>query len=115
MYFRSSEDVQAYATGPLHRKAMIWWSKHVAQYPHIGIFHELYHVPRKNWETLYGQMKPTLAGATQHRSGEKDEESLGLKNSLVLSRGVLKTSLGRMGRLSGNFVRSDFMVQDGEK
>jgi heme-degrading monooxygenase HmoA len=118
MYFKSSEHVQAFATGPLHRKAYGWWAKNASQYPHIGIFHELYHVPKQNWETLYAHLKPTLAGATQHtvqRYGA-DEKLVDMdhQSPLVLSKGVLKTSLGRMGRLPGTFVRSDLEVKGGE-
>ena len=114
MYFRSAEHVQAYATGLLHRQAVAWWTKHVAEYPHVGIFHELYHVPRRNWETLYAQMKPMLAGATQHRVQNVGEErGAVIRNPLVLSKGVLKSSLGRMGRLSGTFPRRDILVSEG--
>ncbi|THY31342.1 hypothetical protein D6D01_02955 [Aureobasidium pullulans] len=116
MYFKTSEAVQAYATGPLHRKSLTWWAKHAAKYPHVGIFHELYQVRKKNWETVYGHMKPMFAGETRHKVetglSEKNEEGAVWRSPLVFTRGVLKTSLGRMGRLPGSYIRSDLEVKD---
>ncbi|KAI5196651.1 hypothetical protein AUEXF2481DRAFT_7329 [Aureobasidium subglaciale EXF-2481] len=119
MYFKSSESVQAYATWPLHRKSLTWWAKHAAQYPHVGIFHELYQVRKKNYETVYAHVKPMLAGATQHKVEsmlpDKTGEETIWRTSLVYSKGVLRTSLGRMGRLPGSFDRSKLEVNDDEK
>ena len=119
MYFKSSEHIQAYATGPLHRKSLVWWAKHAAEYPHLGIFHETYQVRAKNWETVYAHTKPMLAGAIQHKVqgsfSEKGEEEAVYKHSLVYAKGVLKTALGRMGRLPGTFDRSVLEVKEAGK
>ncbi|KAI4729589.1 hypothetical protein E4T49_02724 [Aureobasidium sp. EXF-10728] len=119
MYFKSSEHIQAYATGPTHRKSLTWWAKHAAQYPHLGIFHETYQVRAKNYETVYAHTKPMLLGATQHKVqgsfAEKEGEDAVYKNSLVYAKGVLKTSQGRMGRLPGTFDRSLLEVKEAGK
>jgi heme-degrading monooxygenase HmoA len=119
MYFKSSEHVQAFAASPLHRKSLGWWAKHAAEYPHLGIFHETYQVQAKNYETVYAHTKPMLAGATQHRVqggfSEKGEEEAVYRDSLVYAKGVLRTSLGRMGRLPGTFDRSILEVKEAGK
>lgn len=73
-------------------------------------------MPKKNWETLYAQMRPTLAGATQHRVVDvgKEEDAGAGGPPLVAAKGVLRTSLGRMGRLPGTFERLDQVVLEGE-
>jgi heme-degrading monooxygenase HmoA len=119
MYFKTAEHIQAFATGPLHRKSLAWWAKHAAEYPHLGIFHETYQVRAKNWETVYAHTKPMMAGATQHKVqggfSEKGGEEAEYKHSLVYAKGVLKTSSGRMGRLPGTFDRSVLEVKEAGK
>lgn len=110
MYFSSAAAVKAYAEGPLHREAWDWWNKVVPRYPHLGLFHEMYQVPRGHWETIYVQMAPLGAAATMHRvavaaaaAGEKEGAPQGeegheawMSPVVDASRGVLKSSAGRM-------------------
>ncbi|TKX26410.1 hypothetical protein C1H76_1372 [Elsinoe australis] len=104
MYFRSAADVHAYAHGPLHRQAWDWWYKNLGDLKELSIFHELYEVPSGNYESVYEQMPPMLAAATQHRvvkeeNGEKKEE---WQIPVVDARkGQLKSSKGRMARSGG--------------
>jgi hypothetical protein len=52
-YFRSLEDLHAYAQGPLHREALRWWNSMTKSHPHISINHEVYQVPKNNWENIF--------------------------------------------------------------
>lgn len=65
-YFRTLEDVHAYAYSPLHREAWEWWNKITKSHPHLSIMHEVYQAPKKHWENIYinnhltgiGQLSP---------------------------------------------------------
>ncbi|PNS17142.1 hypothetical protein CAC42_7196 [Sphaceloma murrayae] len=104
MYFRSAADVHAYAHGPVHREAWDWWYKNLDQLKEVGIYHELYEVPSGNYESIYDQFPPMLAGATQHRV---DKEGLEGKTEEWQSpivdarKGPLRSSKGRMARSTG--------------
>lgn len=52
-YFRSVEDLHAYAHGPLHRRAWTWWNSITKSHPHLSIMHEVYHAPKKQWENIF--------------------------------------------------------------
>ncbi|MET1060320.1 MAG: DUF4188 domain-containing protein [Nocardioides sp.] len=59
-YWRSAEDLGAYARDPSFRHARAWgeFNKRAAARADVGIFHETYVVPRDRIETLYGNMPP---------------------------------------------------------
>lgn len=105
MYFRHADDVHAFATGSLHREALNWWNKTVAQYPYLGTYHELYHVPKGQWESVYAQCKPMGVADTLHYTNNKisadGSEDRGVWMSPVVDarKGVLKNSAGRMGKV----------------
>jgi hypothetical protein len=52
-YFRTLEDVHAYAHSPLHREAWEWWNRITKSHPHLSIMHEVYQAPKHHWENIY--------------------------------------------------------------
>ena len=61
-YWRSVDQLHDYAQGPLHREAWNWWNKTVKQHPYLSISHEIFSVPKGNWETIYANYHPTNMG-----------------------------------------------------
>lgn len=59
-YWRSAEELGAYARNPGFRHAPAWgaFNKRAAGRGDVGIFHETYVVPRDRIESLYGNMVP---------------------------------------------------------
>lgn len=59
-YWRSAEELGAYARDPRFRHAPAWgaFNKRAAGRGDVGIFHETYVVPRDRIESLYGNMVP---------------------------------------------------------
>jgi hypothetical protein len=55
-YWRSLEDLQAFAQAEAHQKGLKWYLK--GKHPSIGIMHETYVVPAGNWETIYHNFVP---------------------------------------------------------
>jgi hypothetical protein len=55
-YWRSLEDLQAFAQAEAHQKGFQWYMK--GKHPSIGIMHETYVVPAGNWETIYHNFVP---------------------------------------------------------
>ena len=102
MYFASADHVHAFANGPVHRDGWTWWNKIAATHRHLMIFHELYHVPRGYWETVYAHAEPTGLAATMHRVEVEGEKGMGkevwMSPVVGAEKGVLKNSAGRMGR-----------------
>ncbi|OKP00751.1 hypothetical protein PENSUB_7682 [Penicillium subrubescens] len=45
-YFRTLEDVHAYAHSQLHREAWNWWNDITKSHPHLSIMHEVYQAPK---------------------------------------------------------------------
>ena len=102
MYFKDYSYVHNYAHGPFHREAWNWWNREMAHKKHFSIYHELYQVPSGNWESIYANMAPTGLAATMHRvvleNGKGEEWVYPIVDA---SRGLLKTSTGRMSRSDG--------------
>ena len=78
-YWRSADELGAYARDASHAHAEAWraFNKKTAASGHVGIFHETYIVPASAIESLYGNMPEfglaaavgsAARGATQHRS-----------------------------------------------
>lgn len=55
-YWRSSEELIAYAKGPTHLTAWKKFNKKVGNNDSVGIYHETYVVPKENVESIYGNM-----------------------------------------------------------
>ena len=103
MYFKNSDYVHNYVGGALHRDAWNWWNKIAPTHPHLMISHELYQVPKGYWESIYKQGAPIGVADTLHpvtlKSGGK-EEKVWMSPVVDACKGVLKSSVGRMGRSS---------------
>ena len=55
-YWRSFEDLQAYAKGPVHLKAWRHFYRKVSQSNAVGIYHETYQIAAGNYECIYANM-----------------------------------------------------------
>ncbi|KAK4543563.1 hypothetical protein LTR36_005458 [Oleoguttula mirabilis] len=98
-YFRSVEGLHKFAHSEYHRAGWDWWNKHVAQYPHLSIFHETYHVPKGHWENIYVNSHLGGINSTTHRYvDEQTGEEMWASPVVDASRGLLRTSAGRMSR-----------------
>jgi hypothetical protein len=103
MYFRNPEGIHKYAHDDLHREAWVWYNKAATttDLSHMTIFHEIFHSPAGNWETLYANSAPTLLGGA--RVPVKGPNGTEYASTLVdASRGLLKSSKGRMARTNGD-------------
>ena len=112
-YWRSLEDVQAYAHGPLHSKAWQWWDRTIQQHDHIGFMHEVYEADRGHWENVYINFQPVDLGATTmlRRNGKLEGGTVApewVSPLLDANRGKLRTSSGRRGHVNAAADRDKF-------
>jgi len=102
-YFRSVEGLQKFAHSDYHRKAWDWWNKTIKQHPHLAIFHETYHVPKGHWESIYVNSHVSGLNATSHKfTDEMTGTEMYASPVVDASKGLLKTSAGRMARSQGD-------------
>ncbi|KAK1753167.1 hypothetical protein QBC47DRAFT_348657 [Echria macrotheca] len=97
-YFRSVEDLHAFAHGPRHRKAWDWWNKITKDHPHLSIMHEVYHAPKGHWENIYVNNHPTGIANTVARVNIDGQK---MRPLYAANMGGLRTHLGRLGRGDG--------------
>lgn len=103
-YWRSIEDLHAYAHGPLHRQAWVWWEKTLKQHDFLGINHEIYEAEKGHWENVYVNFQPTGLGATTYlRRGDGSVEDGKVGDEWIsplvqANKGPLRSSTGRLGR-----------------
>lgn len=93
-YFKTVEGLHAFAHSDYHMKGWKWWNANVKQWPHLSIYHETYHVPKGHWETIY--VNSHVSGLPSARV--KTDDGLWVSPLVDASRGLLKTSAGRMAR-----------------
>ena len=98
-YFKSVEGLHKFAHSAAHREVWNWWNMHVKSMPHLSICHETYAIPKGNWEAIYVNSHITGINAanikyTDEMTGREMYEYL----IVDASRGLLKTSVGRMSR-----------------
>lgn len=110
-YWRTIEDLHAFAHGPVHRPAWLWWEKTIKQHDMVGINHEIYEADKGHWENMYVNFQPTGLGATTFlRRGDKlegGEVSDEWISPLVdASRGKLRSSSGRLEMEPTRFDRN---------
>lgn len=58
VYFENEDYLYQYARSPLHSKAAKWWRETEQKHKHIGILHEVFSCPKKNWEAVYINYNP---------------------------------------------------------
>ena len=98
-YFRTTEGLHRFAHSEFHLQAWRWWNANVRRHPHLSIYHEIFDASRGNWESIYINSNPTGLGAGSAREVDEESGVEGWGSTVVdASRGVLKTSAGRMGR-----------------
>lgn len=101
-YWRSVEDIHAFALGPLHREAWNWWNDTVAKGGHrnLGIMHEIFEVPKTNgFEGIYINYHPTgLLATTRPVEGPREGELEWVVPIVDARTGVYRSSRGRMSR-----------------
>jgi hypothetical protein len=93
-YFKTVEGVHDFAHSEYHMKAWKWWNEHYKEFGHMSIYHELYHVPKGNWETIH--VNSHVGGLPSSRV--KTDDGLWVSPVVDARRGLLKTSAGRMAR-----------------
>jgi hypothetical protein len=80
-----------------------WWNKEVGKLPHLSIYHEVYHAPAGNWESIYVNSHLSGINSTQFKVIDKDTGIEQWTHPVVdASRGLMKTSAGRMDRSQAN-------------
>ena len=101
-YWRSIEDLHAFAHTGLHRDTWLWWEKNLKRMDAVGINHEIFLAEPGAWENVYVNFQPTMLGATTYlKKGDKlvggnvaDEWIHPLVDA---RRGKLAKSSGRLG------------------
>ncbi|SHM77555.1 DUF4188 domain-containing protein [Gracilibacillus kekensis] len=75
-YWRSTEELLAYAKGSNHLKAWKNFNQKVGDNPAVGIYHETYKVKQGQYESIYGNMPQYgLAKAMEHIPVRHDKRS----------------------------------------
>jgi len=98
-YFKSVEGLHAFAYSDMHRKGWDWWNKIVKTHPHLTIFHEVYHAPKGHWENIYVNSHPALINSTTTKFVDEETGRDRWASPVVdASKGLLRTSAGRMSR-----------------
>jgi hypothetical protein len=98
-YFQNIEGLHKFAHSEYHRKAWAWWNRTYKQHPHLSIYHETFHVPKGHWETIYVNSHLSHLGSSSVKVTNEETGEVEWANPLVdASKGVLKTSAGRMAR-----------------
>lgn len=97
MYFRDVQSLHRFAHEEMHRSAWDWFA--AQKFPHIGVYHETFEVPRKSYECVYLNCKPILmGGATSKVVSEKGGEEQWVNALVSADVPALKTQYKRMGR-----------------
>ena len=104
MYFRDVEGLEAFAHGPSHRAGWDYYNK--MGFKHIGFMHEVFNVPRRMYESVYLNCTPHLLGGTSSKRVQDDEgnsldEPAWMNPLVAANKGVLRSSLGRLGKTDG--------------
>jgi heme-degrading monooxygenase HmoA len=91
-YWRSIEDIHAFALSAVHREAWEWWNK--GNFAHLGIMHEVFEIPKQGrWEGVYVNYSRTGLGAVTRQVGGAGEWVV----PIVEARGSWASSSGRSG------------------
>ena len=103
-YFRDVAGLQRFAHGPAHRAG--WDAYNRAGHRHVGFMHEVFSVPRRAYESVYLNCAPNLLGATSVKRVQDDrgnalDEPEWMNPLVAADKGVMRSSLGRLGRSAG--------------
>lgn len=102
-YFRDYEGLHKFAHSKYHREAWRWYNKTIKDMPHMSIWHETYVVPKGNWESIYANSHAGHLASTKYKVTNKETGEVQWASPVVdASRGLLKTSKGRMSSGDGN-------------
>jgi len=97
-YWKNLDSLERFAQGAAHKKGWDLFRQTTKKYPHIGIMHETYAVPKGRWETIYINFLPFGMGQTQHLT-EKGKETGQTVSSLMETNGAWwKSMRSRMGQ-----------------
>lgn len=98
-YFRSMQDVQNFAHGPVHREGWNWWNKIHQTYRHLMIYHEVYEAPKGGFENVAMHARP--GGISTTLFPVKTKDGNGWISPLVsAAKGKLVTATGRRAAYS---------------
>ncbi|KAK0862451.1 hypothetical protein LTS02_007210 [Friedmanniomyces endolithicus] len=102
-YFRTPEGLHEFAHSKYHTNAWDWWNTNYKSHPHISIYHETYHIPKGHWETIYiNSHRSHLGSATFKTYDSEKGQDMYMSGVVDASKGVLRTSQGRMSRSKGD-------------
>ncbi len=102
-YFRNVDGLHTFAHSQYHMPTWQWWNKEYSKMPHIAIFHETYHVPAGNWESIHINSQISGINSTVFKIAEEmTGKEVYARPMVDASKGLLKTSAGRMARSQGN-------------
>ncbi|EHK25746.1 uncharacterized protein TRIVIDRAFT_219507 [Trichoderma virens Gv29-8] len=110
-YFRSVEDIDRFAHGPLHRDTWDWFNNLVKTHPHLSIMHEVYTARKKNWENIFINYHLTGIGKILKPVIVNGKEYTPIANA---QRGPLSTHKGRIGK-SGSIINEKEYLIDAEE
>ncbi|PSN61252.1 hypothetical protein BS50DRAFT_625507 [Corynespora cassiicola Philippines] len=96
-YWTSVEKLHEWALGPLHKRGMAMFYNKKKSTPHIGLMHELYVVPKKNWENVYYNFTPFGMGQTHPTHKEKSGSFRSVSPLIKADGPTWKSSGSRMG------------------
>ncbi|KAK6207023.1 hypothetical protein QIS74_13511 [Colletotrichum tabaci] len=97
-YFRDTAGLHRFAHDAIHRKGWDWYNGFNQKQKRIGIFHETFVTAPQHYETIYGNMKPTLLGAASLECNSEETGDKVWVNTLVSAdAGPLRGMTRRMG------------------
>ncbi|KAL6830412.1 hypothetical protein J3E69DRAFT_353707 [Trichoderma sp. SZMC 28015] len=108
-YFRTYEGLHkwCHVPGGVHREAWSYWNKDIMgrgkakEGRLFSIMHEVYQVPARKWESIFVNYHPTGLGATTYKI-DVDGQTKWSSPLVDASRGLLRSSKGRMALSEGN-------------
>ena len=102
-YFRTVEQLHAFAKSHYHRDAWDWWNKNQKSMPYVSIYHETFHVPKGGWEAIYINSHVSgINASTVRYTDALTGKDMYASPIVDASKGLLKTSAGRMSRSQAN-------------
>lgn len=97
IYFKDVKKLHDFAHEPMHREAWDWFA--AQKFPHLGVYHETFLVPKKNYECVYLNCKPLLMGKAAVKTiDEKTGEEKWVNSLVSADTPALKTQYARLGR-----------------